>query len=309
MEFPAVTTLDQGAAGPQLRWYAVAADVVSLTKPRVTAMVVLTTFGAMWLALRYNGLEASMPVAINTVVGTSFIVGAANAFNMFLERDSDAFMARTKNRPLPAGRLPAWVALGVGMWLAALALPMLAFGVNPTVGGLAAVAFFSYVLLYTPLKRRTTAALHIGAVPGAIPPLLGWTAAAGEIQVPGLLLFAILWIWQIPHFHAIATFRCKEYVRAGLKVLPAAAADGGCGERVTRHHIVRYTAALVLTTFLLTPYGVGGDAYFVVALVGGAAFFGMAAWGLRPTAGDRWAKRMFASSLVYLNLLFIALMF
>lgn len=303
MNSPVSPAMEQTTATPVVRWFSVASDVVSLTKPRVTAMVVLTAFGAMWLALGFNGLEPSLPVTINTLVGTAFIVGAANAFNMFLERDSDAFMARTKNRPLPAGRLPAWVALGVGMWLAALALPMLTLGVNPTVGGLAAIAFFSYVLLYTPLKRRTTAALPIGAVPGAIPPLLGWTAAAGEIQVPGLVLFAILWLWQIPHFLAIATFRRKEYVRAGLKVLPEER-----GESFTRHQIVRYTAALVLTTFLLTPYGVGGEPYFVAALVGGIAFLGAAVWGLRPSAGPRWAKRLFVTSLVYLNALFVALM-
>jgi protoheme IX farnesyltransferase len=280
----------------------VVVDVVSLTKPRITAMVMLTTFGGMWLALGMKGHEPSTPVVINTLLGTALIVGGANALNMYLERDSDALMKRTAHRPLPAGRLPAWAALGLGIWCAALALPMLTFGVNSSTGLLAALAFFSYVLVYTPLKSRTTAALPIGAVPGAIPPLLGWTAATGRIEVPGLLLFAILWLWQIPHFLAIASFRKEEYRRAGLKVLPAEK-----GDRVTRHHIVRYSAALVLTTLALSLYGIGGDVYYVVALVFGGAFFGLSAWGLRRSAGPRWAKRLFFGSLVYLTALFVAL--
>jgi protoheme IX farnesyltransferase len=212
-------------------------------------------------------------------------------------------MDRTKNRPLPAGRLPAEVALVLGLALSAVALPLLTFAVNARTGLLAALALVSYVLVYTPLKRRTTAALPIGAVPGAIPPLLGWTAATGRLEWPGVLLFAILFLWQIPHFLAIATFRCDDYRRAGLKVLPVER-----GDAVTRRHIVAYLAALVLVTALLFPLGVGGPIYLITALVLGAVFFGFGAWGLRASAGPRWARGLFAGSIVYLVLLFAAIM-
>jgi heme o synthase len=211
-------------------------------------------------------------------------------------------MARTRGRPLPAGRLSAETALWLGMILGAAALPMITFGVNAATGVLAAVALVSYVLLYTPLKRRTTASLLIGAVPGAIPPLLGWTAAAGGVEWPGVALFGVLFLWQIPHFLAIATFRKDDYRRAGLKVLPVER-----GDRITRHHIVAYLAALVLVTLVLVPAGIAGRFYLVAASLLGAAFFGMGLWGLRATAGVRWARGLFLGSILYLVLLLAAL--
>jgi protoheme IX farnesyltransferase len=281
------------------------ADVVTLTKPRITSMVVTTTLGGLWLAGRVaRPTFPSGSLVATTLVGTVLVVAGANALNMYLERDSDALMDRTKNRPLPAGRLAPEVALVLGLALSAVAIPLLTFAVNARTGLLAALALVSYVLVYTPLKRRTTAALPIGAVPGAIPPLLGWTAATGRLEWPGVLLFFILFLWQIPHFLAIATFRKDDYERAGLKVLPVER-----GDRVTRRHIVAYLAALVVVTSLLFPLGVGGPVYLVSALVLGFGFFGFGAWGLRRTAGARWARGLFASSIVYLVLLFAAIMF
>src|SRR5262249_22150439 len=203
----------------------------------------------------------------------------------------------------PAGRLPAEVALFLGMGLSAIALPLLALAVNARTALLAAAALLTYVLVYTPLKRRTTAALAIGAVPGAMPPLLGWTASAGRIEWPGLVLFGILFLWQIPHFLAIASFRMEDYQRAGLKVLPVER-----GERVTRHRIVVYSVALVAVSLTLVPLGVGGTAYLGAAAVLGALFLGLGAWGLRASAGPRWARGLFLGSIVYLVLLFAALM-
>jgi protoheme IX farnesyltransferase len=277
-------------------------DVVTLTKPRITASVVMTTFGGLWLGARHEHVDLAAPQIVTTLLGTALVVGGANALNMYWERDSDAHMARTANRPLPAGRLSPVVALALGVWLSLLSLPLLALAVNGLAAALAAIALLSYVLLYTPMKRKSTASLVVGAVPGAIPPLLGWAAATGRLDGPGLVLFGVLFCWQIPHFLAIATFRKADYARAGLKVLP-----NERGDRVTRHHVVRWLAALVLVSFLLVPYRVGGTPYLVAASLLGAVFFGVGAWGLRASAGVRWARALFGTSMIYLVGMYAAL--
>jgi protoheme IX farnesyltransferase len=237
------------------------------------------------------------------LLGTALIVSGANALNMYLERDTDRLMERTRDRPLPGRRLAPEAALWFGVALSASSTPLLLLGANPLTALLAVLALFLYVLVYTPLKRRTTLALPIGAVPGAIPPLLGWTSVTGRIDAPGFLLFAILFLWQIPHFLAIATFRREDYRRAGLKVLPVEK-----GDRVTRLHIVGYLALLLLATVLLVPLGVGGPVYLAAAVVLGAAFFAFGAAGLRHGAGAAWARGLFFCSMVYLVLIFAALM-
>jgi protoheme IX farnesyltransferase len=277
-----------------------AADLVALTKPRITLMVVVTMLGGIWLAHHHVAQPGlTLPELARlaaAVAGTAVVVGSANVLNMYLERFTDRLMVRTQNRPLPTGRLPAELALGFGLALGAVSLPLLAFAVNAVTGLLAALALVSYVAVYTPLKRTTTLSLLVGAVPGAIPPLLGWTAVTGRIQGPGLLLFGIMFLWQVPHFLAIATFRRDDYARAGLKVLPVER-----GDRVTRRHIVGYLVALLAT-------GVGGRLYLGAAGVLGAVFLGFGLWGLRASAGVRWARGLFVVSILYLVLLFAALM-
>lgn len=285
----------------------VVADLISLAKPRITVMVVTTMLGGMWVASRYARAAGADPrptaeLAI-ALLGTALVVSGANALNMYIERDTDRLMDRTKDRPLPARRLAPEAALWFGLVLSAASIPLLFLGVNTTTGLLSSLALLSYVLIYTPLKRRTTLSLPIGAVPGAIPPLLGWTSVTGRLDTPGLLLFAVLFLWQIPHFLAIATFRREDYRRAGLKVLPVEK-----GDRVTRLHIVGYLALLVLATVLLVPLGVGGPVYLTAAIVLGAAFFGLGAYGLRRDAGARWARGLFFASMAYLVLIFAALM-
>jgi heme o synthase len=300
-----------GAALPSRRLSQVAADLVSLTKPRITVTVVATMLGGVWVASRHvqalggaaGEVKATSARLSLALLGTVLVVSGANALNMYIERETDRWMSRTRNRPLPAGRLAPEAALWFGLSLSLSSIPVLLVGVNATTGLLAALALFSYVLIYTPLKRRTTLALPIGAVPGAIPPLLGWTTITGRIDVPGFLLFSVLFLWQIPHFLAIATFRREDYRRAGLKVLPVEK-----GDRVTRLHIVTYLALLVVVTLLLVPFGIGGPVYLGAAIVLGGAFFGLGAYGLRPGAGDRWARGLFFGSMLYLVLLFAALM-
>src|SRR6185312_1895018 len=193
-----------------------ARDFIALTKPRITTMVIVTTAGGLFLAPS----EVSARVALCAILGVSMIVAGANALNMYIERDVDRHMTRTRNRPLPAGRVSPRAALIFGVALTVLSLPILAFGVNPLTAMLAALANVIYVLAYTPLKQRSHLALEVGAIPGAMPPLLGWTAATNRVDAAGLVLFAILFFWQLPHFHAIALFRREEYARAGLQVLP-----------------------------------------------------------------------------------------
>ena len=278
---------------------ATASDLMALAKPRITALVVFTTAIGLWLAP--HGLRP-LTIAL-TLVGTVLIVAAANVLNMYLERDTDALMARTMNRPLPAHRMDPGIALRFGVALAAVSVPLLTFAVGALPGLLASIALVSYVLLYTPMKRQTATSLLVGALPGAIPPLIGWTAATERLDLPGVLLFAVMFLWQVPHFLAITLFRKEEYARAGLVVQP----NEPGGEREARANIVRYTVALVAVSLLFVPLGVGRGAYLAVALMIGAVFLGYAIAGLRQGAGRRWARNLFLLSLLYLPVLFGAL--
>ncbi len=279
---------------------AAASDLLALAKPRITALVVFTTASGLWLAPR--GVPAR--IVAMTLIGTVLIVAAANVLNMYLERDTDALMARTMNRPLPAHRLEPEVALKFGLALAAVSVPLLTFAVGALPGLLASIALVSYVLLYTPMKRQTAAALLVGALPGAIPPLIGWTAATARLDLPGVLLFAVMFLWQVPHFLAITLFRKEEYARAGLVVQP----NEPGGELAARMNIVRYSVALLAVSLLFVPIGAAHALYLAVALVAGLGFLGYGLLGLRESAGPRWARNLFFLSLIYLPVVFGALM-
>jgi protoheme IX farnesyltransferase len=274
-------------------------DLAALTKPRITFFVVVTTAGGLWLAPG----EVSPMVALWAILGTALVVSSANALNCWMERDVDRHMARTKNRPLPAGRMTPEIALTFGLALGAISVPMLAVLVNPLTALLAAIALLSYVWVYTPMKQRTPKALLIGSIPGAMPPLMGWSAATGNLEAPGLVLFGILFLWQLPHFLAISVFRQNEYAKAGIKVLPSVR-----GNAVTKLHAIAYAGALVPMSLLLVPLGIVGNLYLVVIGIAGVVFAAMCVMGLRSTENDnRWARGVFIASLVYLPLLFAAL--
>ncbi len=278
-------------------------DVIALAKPRITLLVLITAAGGLFLSRR---VAETPPLPFTTIVatllGTVLIVSGANALNMYIERDTDRYMTRTKNRPLPAGRMSPRFALWFGVALSAFAVPILAIGANPLTALLAVLANLLYVLAYTPMKRHSAYALHVGAVPGAIPPLLGWTAATGRVEAAGMVLFGVMFLWQIPHFVAIALFRKEDYARAGLVVLPNTA-----GELASRHTIVRWIFACVATSLLLVPLGVAHHAYLVIASLLGAVFFTWGCYGLREGSGARWARSLFGISMLYLVLLFAAL--
>jgi protoheme IX farnesyltransferase len=251
----------------------------------------------MWLAPG----PLDLWTALWTTAGVALIVSSANAMNCWLERDVDRLMERTADRPLPAGRLDARTALRFGVGLSLLGLPVLAFAVNALTACLGAIAVVVYVGVYTPLKQRSWLALLVGAIPGAMPPLLGWTAATGRVEVPGLVLFLILFLWQLPHFIAIAEFRKGEYENAGLRVLPSERS-----ERVARVHAVFWAAVLLPLSLLPTWLGLAGSVYLAVAAVLGAVYLAVAGLGLR-FQGRGWARRLFVTSIVYLPVLFAAL--
>ena len=230
------------------------------------------------------------------------MVGSANALNCWLERDVDGRMRRTRDRPLPAGRVEPFVALALGLAVPIFALPLLALVANPLTAFLAFVALTVYVAVYTPMKRRSTLALFVGAVPGAIPPLLGWTAVTGRLDPGGLALFALLFAWQLPHFLAISIYLAEDYARGGLRVFALVH-----GERATRGWITASTGLLLAASLALLPLGVAGPAYGVVAAVAGVALLAVALSGIGRTGG-RWARNLFLGTLLHLTALFAALL-
>ena len=280
-------------AAPARRATDRARDLIALVKPRIMVMALLTAAGGMSLA---PGTPAP-GTALWLILGTALIVGSANTLNMWLERDIDCLMARTRNRPLPQHRLAARTALLFGAAQGALSLPVLA-RVNLLTAGLGLVALLLYVGVYTPMKQRSHWATWIGAIPGALPALMGWTAATGHIEIGGLAVFGVLFFWQIPHFHAIAMYRQRDYDAAGLKTLP-----GTHGIAAARHHIVFYLVVQVAVSLALVPLDVAGLPYLITAAVLGAGVLAQGASGL--TRGtQKWARNVFLASIVYLPVLF-----
>ena len=273
-------------------------DLWQLTKPGVTRMCALTTVGGLVLAPGHIGWVAGTAA----VLGSALAVAGASAANMWWERDLDAKMSRTRRRPLPAGRLSPAVALRFSVVLSVAAVAVLLAFTNALTAALAVAAILSYVFVYTPLKVRTPAALVVGAVPGAVPPLLGWTAVTDSLDAGGLVLFGILLVWQIPHFIAIALYRKTEYARAGIRVVPLVR-----GDAMAKIQAVAWAGALVPLSLMLTPLGIAGWFYLTSAMLLGMAFLGWAFTGLDDAAGARWARGYFLASLAYLPALIAAL--
>jgi len=272
--------------------------LVQLTKPGITRMVLATTWcGAVIApgALRIDRLVWGL-------VGTLLVVGAANALNMYVEADVDALMSRTRERPIPSGRIHGDVALWFGLVLAFLGITILDLLVNPLTAYIAGLSLLCYVLAYTPMKRLTPFAVWVGAVPGAVPPLLGWTSQTGAIGVGGISVFLVLFVWQIPHFHAIAIFRAEEYRRASLRVLPVTR-----GVPHTKRVIAGVLAVGLAVSALPIVAGLGGTVYAVTAVVLGIPYFAFGLAGLRAEAGAKWARSLFFASMPYVLGLFAAL--
>lgn len=278
-------------------------DYFQLTKPRLSSLVLVTTAGGYWLAPNEGGIKSPLH-ALALLLFTWMAVGAANTFNCWFERDTDAIMRRTRVRPLPSGKVEPNAALAFGIVLTCISLPALAWLFNPLTAGLGALAIFSYAAVYTPLKRITPHAVIVGSLPGSIPPLMGWTAVTGRADIGGLVLFAILFIWQIPHFFAIGLYLQDDYRRAGMKVMPVV-----YGDLATRRWTVAWSVPLLPVSLLLQPLGLAGWLYSVAAIILGLGFLAFTLTGLKPVEriGTRWSRKLMFASIIYLGLLFVAL--
>jgi protoheme IX farnesyltransferase len=269
-----------------------AADFVELTKPRITFLVLVTT--AVGYALGV-GSAFHPGVFLSLLVGTALVSGGASALNQWAERDADALMARTVTRPLPSGRLAPADALAFGLSISIVGLALLAGAVNGLAALLAAVTLAIYVLAYTPLKRVTSLCTLVGAVPGAIPPMIGWAAARGSLDREAWALFAVLFLWQLPHFLSIAWIYREDYARAGFPMLPVTDPDG----RSTARQTVAYAAALIPATLLAGAFSAAGESYLWSALALGGIFVACTvAFALRRSV--RSARLVFLVSVIYL---------
>jgi protoheme IX farnesyltransferase len=274
-------------------------DFVTLTKPGITVMVGITAAVGYYVAS--HGVF-DWKTFLHLMGGTLLSSAGAAAFNMIVERKLDARMDRTKSRPLAAGRLAPAEAVVFGSLLCVVGLTWLAIGTNLLTAGLSAATMFSYLALYTPLKTKSSVCTLVGAIPGALPPVMGWAAARGSVEIGGWILFLILFFWQLPHFLALAWMYREDYARGGFPMLPVEEPTGAS----TGRQVVLQTLALLVVSLL--PYGfqMAGDGYLVASLVLGAGFLGFGVAFAAERSRDR-ASRLFLASITYLPLLLGAL--
>ena len=272
------------------------AAYLELTKPRITFLVSLTAAAGFCLGsigtIEYGGL-------INLVIGISLLCSGISALNQYIERDLDRLMRRTESRPLPSGKLQASRALVFGSSLSAAAILYLALFFGWFTAMLGVLTLISYLFVYTPLKTRTTLSTFLGAFPGAMPPFIGWVAARGQVTVEAWILFGIIFLWQFPHFLAIAWMYRDDYARAGIKMLPVVEPEG----RVTAQQIVSYTLLLLPVSLMPAMVNLAGSIYFVGAIVLGLGFL---YFSVRAAiAKSPWqARRLLLASVLYLPALF-----
>jgi protoheme IX farnesyltransferase len=272
-------------------------DYLQLTKPRLNLLVVFTTGAGYWLGVAGHVDPWTLAHA---VIGTALVAGGSAVFNQLYEQDVDALMSRTRLRPLPDGRVTPGRAFAFGLLLNALGLIQLTVAVNYLSALVAFATLVSYVVWYTPMKRRSSLATVVGAIPGALPPVIGWAAATNTLGREAWLLFAIVFLWQMPHFLALAWLFREEYERAGFPVLPVVEPSG----RSTARQAVIYTAALLPVSLAPALTGLAGPLYFAVALVLGVAFLALAI-RFSLDLHRRSARHLFLGSLVYLPLIWI----
>ncbi|MBI4547542.1 MAG: protoheme IX farnesyltransferase [Ignavibacteriae bacterium] len=282
-------------------------DYLELMKPELTSLSVLTALCGFYLATK-GGFNYWL--FFHTAVGTLCVGGAAGALNQYIERNYDALMKRTERRPLPSGRLHPRAVLLFGTLLSIVGMFQLRFLVNPLTGFLAFITFTTYLFLYTPLKRMTPLSTLVGGFPGALPPVIGWTAVRNELSIEALILFAILFCWQMPHFFSLAWMYRKDYARAGFKVLPVLDENG----TRTSRQILFFCTALIPASLALHYVGTTGLLSAAIALTLGVAFLlsGIALWRCAGRRGPEalgkinfYARRLFFASLLYLPTLLI----
>lgn len=276
-------------------------DYFTLLKPKVMSLVVFTGFAGMWVAPGFSGLHPV--IAATAVLCIALGAGAAGAINMWYDRDIDAVMKRTKNRPIPLGRMAPDEALSFGVVLSLFSVMTMGVAVNWTAAALLGIANLFYVFVYTMwLKRRTPQNIVIGGAAGAFPPMIGWAAVTGDITVASFVLFAIIFFWTPPHFWALSLFANEDYKRAKIPMLPVVA-----GERTTKIQMMAYT--LLLVPLSVAPYilGIAGIGYGIFAFAL-SVFFLFTNFRVLTDKTDRSARLMFGYSVFYLFALFAALM-
>ncbi|MDX2103233.1 MAG: heme o synthase [Alphaproteobacteria bacterium] len=274
-------------------------DFIALLKPRVMSLVVFTGIVGLLLAPGH----VHPVIAFTAVLAIAVGAGAAGAINMWYDRDIDAVMSRTRGRPIPAGRVSAGEALAFGCILAAASVFVMGVGVNWVAAAVLALSILFYVFVYTVwLKRRTPQNIVIGGAAGAFPPVIGWAAVTGTVDLAPLVMFALIFLWTPPHFWALALYRCGDYDRAGVPMLPVVA-----GAAATKRQMLLYTVVLVPVTMAPVALGFAGWVYGVPALALALGFVAMAVAVLRST-GDRWPRAMFRFSLAHLFGLFLLLL-
>ena len=272
------------------------ADLMELTKPRITFLVLITTLVGFYMGSRES---LNFVLMLHTLFGTALVASGASALNQYFERELDARMMRTRNRPLPDGRLLAVDALIFSSLISGAGVAYLVFFVNSLTGALGAATLAGYILVYTPLKTRTTLCTIIGAFPGAAPPVMGWTAARGEVDAVALSLFAILFLWQMPHFFAIAWIFTEDYKRAGFSIHPS-------GERTGRQ-IILYCCALIPISVLPTFFGLTGMLYLLGAILLGFVYLGYG-FAVALFRSNTHAHRLLRCSVLYLPALLVLMM-
>ncbi|MBX9836941.1 heme o synthase [Silvanigrella sp.] len=273
-------------------------DYIELSKPRIAFFCILMTAGGVVLAPG----SISIFSFIMTLLGTALSVASANTFNMIYEKDTDKLMRRTKFRPIATGRIKASHAFIFATFLGILSILILFVYVNLLTAILALIAILAYSLIYTPLKYKTPLALVIGAFPGAMPPLLGWTAVSNKIDIASLALFGVLFAWQMPHFIAIAIYHKEDYAKAGIKVVSVIR-----GDYIAKIQALLWTLVLIGFTFTLVPLSVGGKVYFIFASILGIWFLRLSIIGLKNNVLPNWPRKFFLASLVYLPVLVLGL--
>lgn len=272
-------------------------DFVTLAKPRLNLLVVASSLVGYVMG---GGSMAHAAQVILTVAGTALVAGGASAFNQVIERKPDAMMRRTRLRPVPDGRLQVSESLLFAAVMSAAGLAILWAGVNALSAGVALATLLSYVVVYTPLKRQSSFATVVGAIPGALPPVIGWAAATGNLATGAWVLFGIVFLWQLPHFLAIAWMYRDDYARAGFPMLPVLEPDG----RSTGRQATIYCAALLPVSLAPTLIGLTGTAYFGAAMVLSLLFLGLTIRFARSRSIPD-ARRLFFGSIVYLPVLWI----
>lgn len=287
---PATSGTELRTAHAGGRWL----DFYELIKPRMNLLILLTTLVGFYIATG-AGHSLNWLLMIPTLIGTALCAASAAAINQYIERDYDILMPRTRHRPLPAGHISPAEALITGIAMGVAGTLILITCVNLLTAALGAFTLLSYVLVYTPLKRITTLNTIVGAIPGAIPPVMGFTAVQGAFSPGALAVFGILFFWQMPHFLAIAMLYKRDYALGGFKMLPVVDHDGS----ITARQIIHYAVALIPVSLLPTYTGIAGPAYFAVALMLGLAFLSFCV-SCATTKSRVDARKLFFASIIYL---------